>query len=601
MITPEQELKIQEWQKQNNIAVPSAAPKQNSWYDQVMAKTKTQAPQPTPTQGNEDVGINGNLFQGGGVSGLTDKGAGIANAVTHSEQNFGKDIAQATYLSLFGGQKNIDNITKSHLDNATTLTNLALKQTDQAKKDYYRKLAESEIADAQKVGGAIIGNVRTPKQIVGDAIGVGVDLALVGNPLPAAKGIQAGAEAIKVGKGALDVVKAVNAVAPSFKLLNATDKANLLAKGIATAEAYEALSTADKLKYLAVETGKMSAKGAGVGYGMDVSKNLEENKSGGQILSPGVNTVIGAATPLTIGGIKMTTTALKNPTVGGKVIDTLIKPLQKDLAYGKEPGKVIAKRGIVGNNLDDLGQKVYDERLKVGKQLGQMTASLEGKTTIDLGRATEPIDNAIEQAEKTPEVNKAIIERLNMIKRDLVNYIGGDQKNLTFAEGIDAKGTVGDLTKWTGNPTDDKIVNSALKQTYDVIDGEIMKKVGSIDPQIAKNMSQLNDDYGSLISAKNAIDHREILLQRQGIFTTTGKAVGTATALGTSILGGGAIAPILSGITVATLEKILRTTAVQTRIVKWLSKESTPVINKVYQANPAIRNILIKLHSSSQD
>ncbi len=509
-------------------------------------------------------------------TGQSPKAAGVlGNALTQSEQNFGKDIAQAGYL-LFGGQKQIDATTQQYIDSGARLTALAKTQTDPAMKAKYAQMAIESYKDAQNVGGSVIGSTRTPAQIVGDALGTTMDIVLSGS---------------------------LNNEAKSFQLLSSADKASLAAKGIESAKAYDALSTANKLKLIGINTAKATAKGAALGYGVDVSQNLQQGKTGGQALTPGLGTVIGTAAPLVIGGVKISATALMNPENGGRVVNSLIKPLAKDFAYGKNPGQTVAEMGITGNNLDNLGENVKTARMDVGQQLGQMASSIEGKGTVNLSRATQPIDDAIEKAQEFPQTNKALITRLLGVKSDLLNYIGGDGTNLTFAEGINTKGAVGDLTKWTGSASDDAIVNKALKQVYGTVNSAVMDGVTKADPEVAQSMGRLNSQYGNLLSAENAINHRGALLQRQNMITTAGKAIGSVTGVTTSILSGNPIAGILSGIASGVLESALEKAtsgpAVKTRLASWLASESPDVINKVYKANPAIRNILIKLKSST--
>lgn len=505
------------------------------------------------------------LFKEGAVLGKT--GANIANVVTSSEQNFGKDIAQGFYLA-FGGQKKISKITQQYLDNGARLTDLAKKQNDPSMRKKYADMAISMLEDAQKVGKSIIGENRTPSQIVGDALGVGLDVALAGSYGKAAAGMKSFEFSAKAAKPVAELVVK--------KTLGET------------------------LKETGIKTAQEVVKGATTGYGFDVSKNLQEGKTGAEALKPGLATVVGGGVPLVIGGIKITATALKNSETAGRVVNSLIKPLQKDFAYGKDPGKVIAQEGITANSLDELATKVNERRKQIGQSLGDMTSHLEGKSTVDLSRSLDPIDMAIENAQKTPETNKALISRLQSIKNDLVNYIGGDMKSLTFAEGIDAKGTIGDLTKWTGNPSDDKIVNKALKQIYGSISEEIMKKAGKADASIAKNMEALNEKYGSLLSAESAIKHRDMILQRQNLISMPIK-VGTATGLIAEVISGGnPIAAVLTGVSAGILEKALSSPAFKTRIASWLAKESPSVINALYKANPAIRNILIKASSSTK-
>lgn len=499
-------------------------------------------PAPTPDQGT---------FQANkGIFGANPILPNILNSLTSSEQNLGKDIGRG----VLGGDKYFKNITDQYTHNVDTLMGLAAKQSDPALKQKYMDMAKQDYEAGQQVGADFKG--RTWEQIAGDTLGTALDVALVAAPL----------------------LKGAKVVTP-------------LAEGAIKK------TTGEVVKGIVKETAINAAKGAGIGYGFDVSKNLQEGKTGGEALKPGLTTAIGAGVPLVIGGIKIGATALKNSDTAGRVVNSLIKPLQEDFAYGKNPGKAIAEAGITANSLDELGSKVKDAKIAAGQELGKITSSLEGKATLDFSSASEAIDKAIEEAQKAPETNKALISRLQGVRSDLMNYIG-DGKNLTFAEGIDTKGLIGDITKWTGNPSDDKIVNKALKQTYGIINNEIMDKVKSIDPEIAKDVSKLNDKYGNMIAAENAINHRDMILQRQNLVSMPIK-VGTAAGLITEVASGGnPIASILTGVTFGVLDKALASPAFKTRIASWLATESPGVVDKLYKANPAIRNILIKLRSN---
>jgi len=246
-------------------------------------------------------------------------------------------------------------------------------------------------------------------------------------------------------------------------------------------------------------------------------------------------------------------------------------------------GLTISEMGIVGNNLDDFSSNVNKAREATGKELGNLTLGIEGKATVNLERALSPLDDMIEEAQKTPETNKAVIERLQSIKNDLINYIGPDNKNLTFAEAIDAKGVVGKLTKWTGNPSDDKLVNKALKQIYGTIDNEVMKKIGLADPEVAKQIINLNDKYGNLITAESAINHRAAVAQRLasiGMPIKVGTTAGLITAIAT---GGAAIPALLTGVGVGILDQAMGSTAVKSRIAAWLGSETPSVVAAILQ------------------
>jgi hypothetical protein len=111
------------------------------------------------------------------MAGMTSAANKVYSAL--SLPQVGQDISQGLYLA-FGGQKNIDSITKQYLDNASTLTQLSQKQTDPTLKAKYAKMAVDDIKEAKNAGGSIIGDTRTPEQIVGDFVGLGTDVLSAG-------------------------------------------------------------------------------------------------------------------------------------------------------------------------------------------------------------------------------------------------------------------------------------------------------------------------------------------------------------------------------------------------------------------------------------
>ena len=193
---------------------------------------------------------------------------------------------------------------------------------------------------------------------------------------------------------------------------------------------------------------------------------------------------------------------------GGKVINSLIKPLLKDFAYGKNPGKAVAEAGIIANNLDELATKIGVKRGEIGKEIGKIVSA--NTDTFSLMDDISPIEQAITEAAKNPRTNAGIIRRLQDVQDDLlrVTVDGSDQRifgrqldNLTAQDVFDLKKEVGDLTRWTGNASDDEIVNKALSRTYGKLKGLLDEKI--------PELRTLNEKYGNLTSAEIATKYRD--------------------------------------------------------------------------------------------
>lgn len=251
-----------------------------------------------------------------------------------------------------------------------------------------------------------------------------------------------------------------------------------------------------------------------------------------------------------------------------RIINSLIKPLAKDFAYEKNPGKAVAELGITGNSWDDLIKNITSEKEKVGQAIGQVVDKSQNLAQIDLSQTLKSIDEAIARANKTPRTNATLISRLESVKSDLVDNI---------KKGIDAqtfKGMVGDLTKWTGNVSDDQMVNKALKQVYgstrNLMDSVLSKELSPAEYAAYKKASE---QYGNLMSAETAAKYRDKIVERQDLISFGPKNAGLIAGLGTALATGGAALPsVLAGLSVSAIDKAMATPAFKTRLAKLLTQ-----------------------------
>lgn len=104
------------------------------------------------------------------------------------------------------------------------------------------------------------------------------------------------------------------------------------------------------------------AAGAGVGYAYDVGQDLINKKSAGEVLTPGVGTVVGAAAPLAIRGATAAVGALKKPAT--KVLNSVSKAIPDSQAVQgvKQTASDLAERvprfvSRVQDNVAEAGAK----------------------------------------------------------------------------------------------------------------------------------------------------------------------------------------------------------------------------------------------------
>jgi hypothetical protein len=273
--------------------------------------------------------------------------------------------------------------------------------------------------------------------------------------------------------------------------------------------------------------------------------------------------------------------------VPARIINSLIKPLSKDFAYGKNPGKSVAELVQPANDFEGLIANIKTTLNDVGSRIGQAVSQSPNLKQIDLSYTLKPIDDAIAKASQAKGTNATLIQRLQTVKQDLVDNINN---------GIDPqsyKGLVGDLTKWTGNVSDDALVNKSLKQVYGTtrqsMDDVLSKE---LSPEKFAQYKADSEAYGNLLSAKNAAEHRDKLVQRQDLISFGAKNSAMLAGLTTAVASGGAGVPaILAGIAGAGIDKALATPAFKTRMARLLSKLATKEVNTFFDKIPTAKSL----------
>lgn len=271
------------------------------------------------------------------------------------------------------------------------------------------------------------------------------------------------------------------------------------------------------------------------------------------------------------------------------IINSLIKPLLKDFSYGKNPGRGVAREGIIGNTFEELVQNITGKLGELGNKLN--TIYSKAKNKLNLTKALDPLDEAITYAEKNPRVNKAIITRLQDTLKDILgvvddpktglSYVTRKLKNITAKEAFELKQTIGDLTRWTGQMSDDKIVNKALKQVY----GRVKEALNKALPKT----KDLNERYADLLSAKTAAIYRDKIASRQNLVSLSGRLLG-----GGSIIAGLATGNkelILAGISEIGIENIMRSPGAKTKIAAGLAKLPVMDVQKIINKYPILKQI----------
>lgn len=353
--------------------------------------------------------------------------------------------------------------------------------------------------------------------------------------------------------------------------------------GGGTASAAEQIAKQNVLKALKEAT-KFGALTGGLGtLGISLQEQAKEDQFdlGKTAFETGVGTALGGAFGLATGGLLESPRIAQQLSEEGapRIINSLIKPLAKDFAYGKNPGRAVAQEGIIANSLEELQQKISTVRQSTGAQLGEALKQVPTQS-ISLEDTLVYLDKAASEAVKMNDnsllnrinsVKMAITDELQNVDGKIVSSGKRDLSNVPLSEVPNLKKLIGEMTRWTTNRTEDELTNKALKQTYGAVKEKMMNAVRESSPALADRIEYLSSHYADLITAENATKYRDIINQRQNLIGLSAKEAGLAGAVITAIVTGGASIPsVVVGLSVAGLDKLLASPAAKTRFAKAL-------------------------------
>lgn len=277
--------------------------------------------------------------------------------------------------------------------------------------------------------------------------------------------------------------------------------------------------------------------------------------------------------------------------LAGRFINSFVKPRQKDFAYGKNPGRTVAREKIVANSLEDIQPQIQN-RLDVRKnelnvELAKADAKGAGLEMFDSTMKT--LDDKIATLKETPNEYSSVITRLEGLKDDLTLIVPTERLSLVEASGL--KTRIGGMTKFTGNPSDDLLVNQTKQELYGLyqkaIEREAAKTVKGLDVR-AKNAV-----IGDLISAREAVKHRAQIAQRQNLTTFTDN-----TAALTGVVSGIAIGElsnaVIFGMGAVVFNKAWSSPAFKTRVASYLSSASDAEKRKLFEKAPWVKAAVIE-------
>jgi len=337
------------------------------------------------------------------------------------------------------------------------------------------------------------------------------------------------------------------------------------------------IATTAGLKGLAARGAGEAMTAVGAGYGYDVATNLKEGKTGAEVAKPGLGAALGAALP--VAGAVATGARSAAQSLAPKLINSLIKPLSKQFTYGKDPGRTVAELGITGNNFDELATNIRTARTSVAERLQTEATQVSLREPLHLSPALEPFDNAIKSAVENND--QALLNRLMEAKKALTGIFKLEKglvkqtgtrlvDNLDYAQGLEFKRRIGNLTKWTGQKTEDDTVNGALTRAYAFAKEAMDEAAENSSPEKAAMLKKLNQQYADLTSAEIATKYRDVIEKRHNMINLPGKLGLVGAAVSAPFTGGLSTLAMAAGSIAA--DKALSSPGFKTRAAKYLAR-----------------------------
>lgn len=297
-----------------------------------------------------------------------------------------------------------------------------------------------------------------------------------------------------------------------------------------------------------------------------------------------------------------------------RVMASLIKPLKKNLTYGKKPAlelaREVAKADKTPGNWEELATFVTKVKQKVGKELGNYYNKADKiiKTRFNAKTALETIDGAMDEA--AARNNTSLMNRLSELKQALTQNLvkkfdkktgkwiikSAGEKDLTKLKPSEVQNLIREISeqvKWTGNYSDDLTVNRALQDTYRTLRKGLEAGITKENKALGTTIRRLNEKYGNLVSADDAVRYRKGVVNRQALISLTDQEAATAGGLIQSIASGGVnVGTILAGIGSGTLSKFIKSPWFATNLTKAIMKLSPVKRQGILLKYPILRKAI---------
>ena len=208
---------------------------------------------------------------------------------TGTAQNFGESMGQAAEIALF--KKEAEQNNANYLKAAKNMQMMAKQETDPVKRELYVNRSKEYFDKAARgIQDTLGAEIKTNKQVIGEAAQLALEVASFGTYGKAAQLAQTGKALLGTGLVGKSVSGALGKVGVDTVYKTAASTVPTVFKALSSQGLKQAAGR--------------SAGGAALGYGFDVANNLQKNVEGLDILKPGYGMLLGAAIPMTAYGLR---------------------------------------------------------------------------------------------------------------------------------------------------------------------------------------------------------------------------------------------------------------------------------------------------------
>lgn len=283
-----------------------------------------------------------------------------------------------------------------------------------------------------------------------------------------------------------------------------------------------------------------------------------------------------------------------------KIINSILKPVSKEFAFGRNPGLGVVQEGLTANTREGLLKQISDKKKEIGAQIdAQLNLPLNARKKIDVAPLLKPLDDAMAEAVKSGE--QALYTRLQAVRDGLTREFqavegklvptGEKKLVMTPAEARQLKTEIGGAAKWTGQAFDNE-VNQARVKVYRAINDAIDAAV--------PGTKTLNSRYANLLSAEKSLDKTITTAQRQNLTGLKGFGLGAGLFGEEKLRGKSTPEAFVTGLLGLLGEKVSGSTAVKSRIAQSLSKLAPEEITLIEKIIPLLAKIKTGMGNLSQ-